>query len=221
MYEFDFSGWAAFGVGSFVLWEEESFTQRHRDLFQELTPEEREEMMRQATPEEAELLAGMSEMSIRINSEQRATLIERHPDRLVVETWSRTTRQGRRNEFTSREILLAHPPPEPEVQVISRWEDGKGNSAVVEKRSWSNLTQGKPALEGDETIEVAGRPTLCRWSDRSVQLPMGALQIRTWRCDDIPGGIARYTMRMDRPDQLQTVQSRIVKFERKELRPSP
>jgi len=222
MSQFNYSDWDACGVGSSVTWEEDSHNRRRIDL-PELPPEQEAMLARMVPPDQREMLLNR-EMSIRGQSEHRAILVERHPDRLVVEIRTRVTVQGRRQEFTRRDILHSTPQPaESDVQVVvSHGESADGNeSATVEKHSWADLFKGTPTVEGDETIEVTGKPMRCRWSEQSAQTPAGLFQVRTWRCEEIPGGIARWSLRLEGPNDLQTIETKILSYDRKELRSSP
>ena len=217
MSEFNYSDWATCGVGSSVTWEEDSSSRRRlTDLPESLTAEQLEMMTRQLPPEQREMIL-KREMSHRMLTEHRATLVERHPDRLVVEI--RTTIQGRPEGFALQEVLPAvPPPPEPHSQVIlhREWEDENGGgSTTVTKQSWDDLFKDAPTTEGEETIDVAGRPMACRWTEKAAQTPPGLLQIRTWRNDDLPGGCARFSLRLEGPVTSQTILTKVVSFDRK------
>lgn len=221
MSQFEFSAWATCGVGSSVSWEEESFTRKQLiDLPESLTAEQLEIIAQTLPPEQREMIP-KREMSFRILRQCRATLVERHPDSLVVEV--RSSVPGHEEGFTLQEVLHAvPPPPEPEVRVVSHWEDEDGSgSATVVKRSWDDLFGEGTTTEGEETIDVAGRPMTCRWTERSARTPEGLLHNKTWRCAELPGGIARFSFRMEGPRDQQTLDTRIVSFERKELRAPP
>jgi len=220
---FDYDGWASFGIGSSVTWEEDSHSRRRMPPLPEpLTAEQKEKMASILPPEQVEMIL-KGEMSIRILSENRATLVERHPDRLVLEIRTRVTTQGHRQESTHREELHAVPPPAaPDVLVVSSWESEDGSeSGTVEKHSWSDLFKGAPTVEGDETIEVMGMPMRCRWSEQSAPTPVGLFQVRTWRCNEIPGGIVRVSLRMEGAGEQKSSDTRVLSYDRKELRSAP
>ena len=210
---FNYSDWATCGLGSSVTWEEDSHSRRRLDLPDSVTEEQ---IVAMVPPEQREMFL-KREMSFRNLSEHTATLIERHPDRLVLEI--RTSVPGRPEGVTLQEVLYSVPPPEPDSQVISHkeWEseDGTGGSATVTKLSWDSLFKDAAVTEGEETIDVAGRPMACRWTEKSVQTPTGLLQQKTWRSDDIPGGWARCSMRMEGPVDSGTSLATVRSFQRK------
>src|SRR4030095_3290356 len=124
-----------------VTWVDDSFSRRRlTDLPESLTVEQLE-MMAGVVPSEQREMILKREMSHRMLLEHRAMLVERHPDRLVVEI--RTTIQGRPEGFTLQEVLHAvPPPPEPHGPTISHreWEDENGSgSATVIKEFWDDL----------------------------------------------------------------------------------
>ena len=202
----DFAGWASCGVGSSVTWEDHTVSHRHLAV---------PEPLADATPEQLEMLDRFRVMSFEMTSLHHAILVERTPDRVVVDVTSQPWGPGLDQKFTRREVLPAVPPPEPATREISHVEDEDGGSAVVVKQSWDDLFRGVPATEGDERIDVAGRAMACRWNERAIDGPTGRFQVKFWRCADIPGGIARSSVRMEGPMEQQTVDTKIIALERK------
>jgi hypothetical protein len=198
-----------------VTWEDESFSRRRLDL-PEMTAEQTE-MLLSTVPAEQREMFRKGEMTFEIRTRHQATLVERHADRIVLEIATRASGPGVDQKFTRREVIPAvPPPPRSGIQEISHWEeeDGSGSATVV-KQSFDDIFKGVIPTEGEETIEVAGRSMACRWIERVTDTPMGRFQVKFWRSPEIPGGIARASMRTDGPMEKQTGETKIVSFERK------
>lgn len=76
--------------------------------------------------------------------------------------------------------ISAHPAPETEEGLLS----------------FEQLFQGTAPKEADETIDVAGRPLVCRRLDHTTTLHGQPFSVSFWMSDQVPGGIARTEDRM-------------------------
>jgi len=106
-------------------------------------------------------------------SMQIVKLLEVGSDNLVLETDMTMTIAGRKTHATvKRDVPKTHAPPS---------DDHKADAA-------------KPAVkleEGSETLTVGGAEYKCKWKHTKVSVNGKETDMKTWHCDEVPGGMLK------------------------------
>ena len=92
----------------------------------------------------------------------------------------------------------AHPPRDTEMAYPAKAPAGAGASARErDEAKYLAMRMGRGAVSepvtdsGQETLVVGGRELKCNWTSETVTSTAGGAMIKTWTCDQIPGGLVR------------------------------
>jgi hypothetical protein len=94
----------------------------------------------------------------------------------------------------------AHPPRDTEMAYGAKVPAAAGNGSSArtpDEAKYLAMRMGRGAVDepviesGQETLVVGGRQLKCNWTSETVTSTTGGAMVKTWTCDQIPGGLVR------------------------------